>query len=115
MELVGNPHWVADMLRCAEELRSETAMWLISALLKLTRVVAVARNFVKVCAEYVTTPDLADVMHAATCLQEHAILISDDRHFDRIRDGGVLEVWSISDAIQTLHSLRRNDRPGPSS
>jgi predicted nucleic acid-binding protein len=100
--LVGNPYWVEGMLRYAEEFRSETATWLISALLERTRVVAVARNFVKVCARYVTTTDLADVMHAATCLQERAILISNDRHFDRIRDAGVLEVWSIADAIRIL-------------
>ena len=102
VELVGNPYWVEEMLRYAEEFRSETATWLISALLKQTRIVAVARNFVKVCVRYVTTPDLSDVTHAATCLQEHAILISNDRHFDRIRDAGVLEVWSISDAIRAV-------------
>ena len=102
VELVGNPYWVEEMLRYAEEFRSETATWLISALLKRTRIVAVARNFVKVCARYVTTPDLSDVTHAATCLQEHAILISNDRHFDRIRDAWVLEVWSISDAVRAV-------------
>lgn len=102
VELVSNPYWVEEMLRYAEEFRSETATWLISALLERTRIVAVARNFVKVCARYVTTPDLADVTHAATCLQERAILISNDRHFDRIRDAGVLEVWSIADAIRVL-------------
>lgn len=102
VEIVGNPYGIEEMLRYAEELRSETATWLISALLERTRVVAVARNFVKVCAKYVTTPDLADVMHAATCLQEGAILISNDRHFDRIRDAGVVEVWSISDAMRGL-------------
>ena len=100
MELVGNPYWVEEMLRSAEEFRSETATWLISALVKRTRIAGAARNFVKVCAEYVTTPDRADVMHAATCLREHAILISNDRHFDRIRDAGVLEAWSIADAIR---------------
>ena len=100
VELVGNPYWVEEMLRSAEEFRSETATWLISALVKRTRIAGAARNFVKVCAEYVTTPDRADVMHAATCLQEHAILISNDRHFDRIRDAGVLEAWSIADAIR---------------
>ena len=100
LELVGNPYWVEEMLRSAEEFRSETATWLISALVKRTRIAAVARNFVKVCAEYVPTPDLADVIQAAACLQEHAILISNDRHFDRVRDAGVLEVWSIADAIR---------------
>ncbi len=102
VKLVGNGYWVEEMIRYAEEFRSETVTWLISALLERTRVVRVTRNFVTVCARYVTTPDLADVAHAATCLQEHAILISNDRHFDRIRDAGVVEVWSISDAIRAM-------------
>jgi len=38
------------------------------------------------------TPDPADIAHAATCLQEDAISITDDRHFERIRDEGIVEV-----------------------
>ena len=90
------------MLRYAEKFQSETVTWLIAALLDRTRPVHVARNYVTVCAKYVTTPDPADVLHAATCLQERAILVSNDRHFDRIRDEGVIGVWSISKAIRSL-------------
>ncbi len=100
--LVGNPFWVEEMLRCAEDFHSETAAWLVGALLDRTRVVRVERNFVTVCARYVTTPDEADILHAATCLQERAVLVSNDRHFDRIRDEGVIEVWSIARAIRFL-------------
>lgn len=100
--LVGNPFWVEEMLRYAEEFHSETAAWLVGALLGRTRVVRVERNFVTVCAEYVTTPDPADLLHAATCLQERAVLVSNDRHFDRIREAGVIEVWSITQAIRSL-------------
>ncbi len=102
MELVGHDLWVEEMLRYAEEFRSETATWLISALFNRTRLVRVEKRFRAVCARYVTTPDPADILHAATCLQEGAILISNDRHFDRIRDEGVIEGWSISGAIQSL-------------
>jgi predicted nucleic acid-binding protein len=100
--LVGNVYWVEEMLRYAEAFESETAARLVGALLRRARIVPVARNFVVVCAKYVTTPDPADVLHAATCLQERAILVSNDRHFDRIRDEGVIEVWSISKAIRSL-------------
>jgi predicted nucleic acid-binding protein len=102
LRLVGNAFWIEEMVRYAEEFRSETAAWLVGALLDRTRVVRVERNFVKVCAKYVTTPDPADVLHAATCLQERAILVSNDRHFDRIRDEGVIEVWSIAKAIRSF-------------
>ncbi len=102
VRLVGNPYWVEEMVRYAEEFRSETAAWLVGALLSRTRVVRVARNFIVVVAKFVTTPDPADLLHAATCLQERAVLVSNDRHFDRIRDEGVIEVWSISKAIRSL-------------
>ena len=46
--LVGNPFWVEEMLRYAEEFHSETAAWLVGALLGRTRVVHVAPNFVTV-------------------------------------------------------------------
>ncbi len=100
--LVGNLYWVEEMIRYAEEFRSETAAWLVGALLRRVRIVPVERNFVRLCARYVTTPDLADLVHAATCLQERAILVSNDRHFDRIRDAGVVEVWSLTRAIRSL-------------
>ena len=101
VRLVGHVFWVEEMLRYAEEFRSETAAWLVGALLSRTRLVDVAPNFVTVCAKYVTTPDTADILHAAACLQEQAILVSNDKHFDRIRDEGIIEVWSITKAIRS--------------
>lgn len=44
----------------------------------------------------------ADAVHAATCFHAGAILISNDAHFDRIKEAGIIEVWSISDAIKKL-------------
>ncbi len=111
VRLVGNEFWVEEMLRYAEGFRSETAAWLVGALLSRTRVVRVERNFVTVCAKYVTTPDPADVLHAATCLQERATLVSKDRHFDRIRDEGVIKVWSIAKSIQSLQRSHPGMQP----
>jgi len=102
IELVGNEFWAEEMLRYAEEFRSETATRLVSAVLNRARLVRVGKRYRTVCRQYVTTPDPADVLHAATCLQEGAILISNDKHFDRIRDEGVLEVWSITKAMQSM-------------
>ena len=101
VRLVGNAFWVEEMLRYAEAFHSETAAWLVGALLSRTRLVDVAPNFVTVCAKHVTTRDPADILHAATCLQEQAILVSNDKHFDRIRDEGVIEVWNITKAIRS--------------
>jgi predicted nucleic acid-binding protein len=42
------------------------------------------------------------VVHAATCLHTGAILISNDAHFDGIKEDGIIEVWSITEAIKKL-------------
>ena len=102
VELVGNEYWVEEMVRYAEEFRAQTAAWLVAVLMNRTRLVRVGENYLRVCARYLGTPDPADVLHAATCLQERAILISNDKHFNRIRDEGVIEVWSFSQAIRSL-------------
>lgn len=102
VELVGNDLWVEEMVRYAEEFRSETASWLVGALVGKARLVSVDANFRAICRRYVTEPNPADVLHAATCLQERAILVSNDRHFDRIRREGVVAVWTISEAIRAL-------------
>ena len=102
LALVGNDLWLEAMLRYAEEFRSETASQLIGALVEKTRFVRVQSNFRAICRRYITTPDPADVLHAATCLQERAILVTNDRHFDRIRDEGIVDVWSISQTIRSL-------------
>jgi len=102
LALVGNDLWLEEMLRYAEEFRSETASRLVSALVEGTRFVHVRENFRAVCRGYITTPDPADVLHAATCLQEGAILVSNDRHFNRIRDERIVEVWDIAKALRSL-------------
>jgi predicted nucleic acid-binding protein len=102
VELVGNEYWVEEMLRYAEEFRSQTGAWLASLLMRRTRLVHVEDNYVRVCARYMGTPDPVDVLHAAICLQERAVLISNDKRFNRIRDQGVIAVWNISRAIRSL-------------
>ena len=102
LALVGNDLWLEEMLRYAEEFRSETASQVVSALVAKVRFVQVQANFRALCRRYIRTPDPADILHAATCLQERAILVSNDRHFDRIRDEKVIDVWDITKAIRSL-------------
>jgi predicted nucleic acid-binding protein len=54
------------------------------------------------CVPFFKEANLADMIHAATCLASEAILITNDRHFDRIKRVGLIEVWSIADAISLL-------------
>jgi len=100
--LVGNYLLAYGLLRYAELLKSETAAALLATLLSKMQVVDVSKNYRKICKRYIKTPDRADILHAATCLQTRAILITNDRHFDRIRDEGIIQVWNVSKAIREL-------------
>ena len=53
------------------------------------------------CAPFFET-DFADMIHAATCLGTDAVLITNDRHFDKIKTAKLVEVWSITEAIRAL-------------
>ena len=94
------------MLRYAELLKSQTAAIIVAALLTKTTMVRVPRNYRKICKTYIETPDRADILHTGTCLQTGAVLITNDHHFDRIRKGGIIKVWSIAEAIERLLASR---------
>jgi len=54
------------------------------------------------CKPFFPDNQAADIVHAATCLHAGAVLISNDRHFERIERAGLIEVWTISEAIKNL-------------
>jgi len=95
-----------ETLRYAELLKSQTAATIVEALLSKTSIVQVSKNYRKICKTYIETPDRADILHAATCLQTGAILITNDHHFHRIRREGIIKVWSMTDAIESLLASR---------
>jgi len=100
--LVGDDLLVEELARYAELLRSETAATLLHALIAKMEIVDVQENLLKICKSYIETPDKADILHAATCLQTNAVLISNDHHFNRIRYEGIIKVWSTTEAIKKL-------------
>ena len=102
VQLVGDEFLVEEMIRYAEEFKSETASWILSALLEKMELVDVGKNFLKICKSYIKTPNMADILHAAVCLKTEAILITNDKHFNNIRDEGIITVWSISKVIKEL-------------
>ncbi|MBN2250955.1 MAG: PIN domain-containing protein [Candidatus Altiarchaeota archaeon] len=57
---------------------------------------------IDVCAPFFPESELSDVVHAATCLYLDAVLITNDKHFDRIKEDGLVEVWSNTKAIKRL-------------
>jgi predicted nucleic acid-binding protein len=54
------------------------------------------------CAAFFPESEMSDIVHAATCLYADAILITNDRHFDRIKKAEIIEVWSNAKAIKRL-------------
>jgi len=66
------------------------------------KIARVRSNYILICRNYLGTPDRADVIHAATCLQTNAALITNDRHFDRIRAEGISRVMNITEALKVL-------------
>ncbi|MGD0805054.1 MAG: hypothetical protein ABSA11_13390 [Candidatus Bathyarchaeia archaeon] len=59
-------------------------------------------KYLKICRGFIGTSDPSDVAHAATCLQTGSTLISDDRHFDKIRDEEIVDVWGTERAFDEL-------------
>jgi hypothetical protein len=57
---------------------------------------------IDVCAPFFPESELSDIVHAATCLCVDAILVTNDNHFNRIKESGPIEVWSSTKAIKRL-------------
>ena len=102
IHLVGDEFLAEEFIRYAEEFKSETASAILGALLDKMEFVQVGENLIKICKNYIRTPNLADIIHAAACLKSDAVLISNDKHFSNIRDNGIIKVWSVSKAINEL-------------
>jgi len=102
VELVGDRYLAEEMIRYAEVFPSETAATLLEAIASKMRVINVENRYIKICKGYIGTSDLSDVYHAAACLQSGSVLISDDGHFNRIRDEGIINVWGTHQAINEL-------------
>jgi predicted nucleic acid-binding protein len=100
IKLVGDKFLAEEMLRYTELLKSKTATTLVAGLLTMTTIVNVAENYRKICKAYLRTTNKADILHAAVCLQTNSILITNDKHFDKIRKEGIIKVWSITEAIR---------------
>ena len=75
---------------------------LLDRLLQEAAVFEISEDAVARCIPFFPEGQVADVLHAATCLYASGTLISNDRHFDKIRDAEITEVWTISEAIAKL-------------
>ncbi len=103
LELFGNLWLFDEYKRLAEELNSETSELILERLTgKMREVIEIGQEAMTRCRPYLPEREAADIMHAATCLQSGAVLITNDRDFYRIKDSRIIEVWSISEAVRKL-------------
>ncbi len=100
--LVGDTYLAEEMIRYTEVYPSETAISLLDAIASRTGFIDVEARYLKICRNYIGTNDPSDIYHAAACLQTSSTLISDDHHFHKIRDEGIINVWGAKTAIKEM-------------
>jgi predicted nucleic acid-binding protein len=61
-----------------------------------------SRQSLEACRPFFPESQYADIVHAATCLEAGATIITNDVHFKKIQEAGIIEVWSISKAIREI-------------
>jgi predicted nucleic acid-binding protein len=99
IELVANKALLSEYEKYAREL---DAKYIFDYLRSRLILVDQSDEEVELCKPYFPKSQAADVVHAATCLHAKAILITNDRHFEKIGAAGLIEVWTISEAIRKL-------------
>jgi predicted nucleic acid-binding protein len=61
-----------------------------------------SQDEIDTCGAFFPESEMSDIVHAATCLYADAVLITNDRHFDKIKKAEIIEVWSNAKAIKRL-------------
>ena len=97
--LIGNEFLIMEMKKYSQVFESMRGKEILQKLIGKTEVVDIDEKFLRLCKSYFPQEELIDIYHAATCLQEDAVVITNDRHFDKINDEKIIEVWSISKTI----------------
>ena len=84
--LIGNEFLIMEMEKYAKVFESIRGKEILRKLIDKTEVVDVDEKYLRLCKSYFPEDELIDIYHAATCLQTDAILITNDRHFDKISE-----------------------------
>lgn len=103
--LIGNEFLIMEMKKYAQVFESNRGKEILQKLIDKTEAVNVDEKFLFLCKPYFPEDELIDIYHAATCLQESLILITNDKHFDKIKAEEIIEVWSISKAMEEFKIL----------
>src|SRR5437773_9639944 len=100
VRLVGNELLAGEYLLYAQLLPSLTATAVAASILGTLEIIPVEERFVLACTPYFGGRKRKDCVHAATCLQLGATLVSNDHDFDAIDRAGVIRRVTISEAVR---------------
>jgi predicted nucleic acid-binding protein len=75
---------------------------LLKYLKKAVILVNPSQEEIDICALFFPESELSDIVHAATCLYADAVLITNDKHFNKIKKAKIIEVWSNTKAVKGL-------------
>ncbi len=98
--LIGNEFLIMEMEKYAQVFESKRGKEILQKLINKTEVIEIDEKFLRLCKLYFPEEEFKDIYHAATCLQTGAVMVTNDKHFDKINDEKIIEVWSISKAIE---------------
>jgi predicted nucleic acid-binding protein len=100
IHLLGDAPLAAEITKYAEAFPSPPAARLQAALLGRLEILEPKGPYVRACEMFFGPESIADLFHAAVCLQTGATLVSNDRHFDRIAAAGLIHRLTVSEAIR---------------
>ncbi len=90
------------MKKYKEKFKFQTAAELLDILIAKTKMQGLNKEKIKICKKYFPKSELKDVIHASTALETGAIFITNNKHFNKIRNKGIIKVWPITSAIQNV-------------
>lgn len=100
-ELIADDALICEYSKYAVEL-GDYGLLLLRYILEKVTVLGQSEEEIAMCLPFFPEGQEADILHAATCLNAGGILISNDKHFENIRRARIIEVWTISEAIERL-------------
>lgn len=80
----------------------EQAEILYSLIISKAIIVEPDLKHIEQCKPFLPKNEYADLYHAATCLKANAVLITNDKDFNKIAERGIINVWSITKAVKEL-------------
>ncbi len=98
-ELVADDILVSEYQKYATKFEADAFLKILQ---RKVVVIEQSEEDILVCNPFFPLTEGDDIVHAATCLHTRAILISNDAHFKRIKEEELIDVWSISEAIERL-------------